>query len=150
MAIQQRSSDGLVGRPQTDSLADVLERVLDKGIVIAGDIQVNLLDIELLTIKLRLVIASVDRAKEMGIDWWEHDPTLSSRSSGDTEMVEENRRLRERVAALESGDRDDPYRGRDDDPYRGRDDDRYDDPTNGRRVRNERRSRRPSEGNGRG
>ena len=65
------------------NLADILERVLDKGIVIAGDIRINLLDIELLTIKLRLVVASVDRAKEMGIDWWEHDPSLSSRAKGD-------------------------------------------------------------------
>jgi hypothetical protein len=87
-------------RPESANLADILERVLDKGIVIAGDIQVNLLDIELLTIKLRLVIASVDRAKEMGIDWWEHDPTLSS---GHTEIAEENRRLRDRIAALERG-----------------------------------------------
>jgi hypothetical protein len=60
------------------NLADILERVLDKGIVIAGDIRVNLLDIELLTIKIRLIVASVDRAREMGIDWWEHDPSLSS------------------------------------------------------------------------
>ena len=64
--------------PQPASLADVLDRVLDKGIVIAGDIQVNLLDIELLTVKLRLLVASVERAKEMGIDWWEGDPALSS------------------------------------------------------------------------
>jgi hypothetical protein len=91
-------------RPESANLADILERVLDKGIVIAGDIQVNLLDIELLTIKLRLVIASVDRAKEMGIDWWEHDPTLSS---GHTEIAEENRRLRDRIAALEAGAEDD-------------------------------------------
>ena len=91
-------------RPESANLADILERVLDKGIVIAGDIQVNLLDIELLTIKLRLVIASVDRAKEMGIDWWEHDPTLSSGSYGHQEMVEENRRLLDRIAALEAGD----------------------------------------------
>ena len=56
-----------------DSLADVLERVLDKGIVIAGDIQIRLLDIELLTIKLRLLVASVDKAREMGINWWEND-----------------------------------------------------------------------------
>ncbi len=90
-------------RRESASLADILERVLDKGIVIAGDIQVNLLDIELLTIKLRLVIVSVDRAKEMGIDWWEHDPTLSS---GHRDMVEENRRLRERVADLEAGTED--------------------------------------------
>jgi len=91
-------------RPESANLADILERVLDKGIVIAGDIQVNLLDIELLTIKLRLVICSVDRAKEMGIDWWEHDPTLSSRH---TDMAEENRRLRDRVAALEGGTEED-------------------------------------------
>jgi hypothetical protein len=82
------------------NLADILERVLDKGIVIAGDVQINLLDIELLTIKLRLVVASVDRAKEMGIDWWERDPTLSS---GHRELEEENQRLRERLEALESG-----------------------------------------------
>ena len=61
-------------------LADVLERVLDKGIVIAGDIQVNLLDIELLTIKIRLLIASADKAREMGIAWWDGDPFLSGRS----------------------------------------------------------------------
>src|SRR5262245_46572507 len=60
------------------NIADVLERVLDKGLVIAGDIRVSLLDIELLTIKLRLLVASVDKAKQMGIDWWEHDPSLSS------------------------------------------------------------------------
>jgi Gas vesicle protein len=110
---EPRTGQGLTGfgrssaparRPESANLADILERVLDKGIVIAGDIQVNLLDIELLTIKLRLVIASVDRAKEMGIDWWEHDPTLSSGSYGHQEMVEENRRLRDRIAALEAGD----------------------------------------------
>ena len=66
--------------PAAPSLADVLERVLDKGMVIAGDIRINLLDIELLTIKLRLLVASVDKAKEMGIDWWERDPSLSSRA----------------------------------------------------------------------
>ncbi|MBC6469547.1 gas vesicle protein [Actinomadura alba] len=87
-------------RPESANLADILERVLDKGIVIAGDIQVNLLDIELLTIKLRLIVASVERAKEMGIDWWEHDPTLSSRGGG--EIARENRELRDRIAALEA------------------------------------------------
>jgi hypothetical protein len=60
------------------NLGDILERVLDRGIVIAGDIKVSLLDIELLTLKLRLVIASVDTARQVGIDWWEHDPWLSS------------------------------------------------------------------------
>ena len=68
---------------QAPSLADILERVLDKGIVIAGDIQINLLDIELLTIKLRLLVASVDRAREMGIDWWEGDPSLSGRQAAE-------------------------------------------------------------------
>ena len=62
----------------TTNLADILERILDKGIVIAGDITINLVDIELLTIKVRLLIASADKAREMGIDWWEGDPFLSS------------------------------------------------------------------------
>jgi len=80
------------------NLADILERVLDKGIVIAGDIQINLLDIELLTIKLRLLIASVERAQEMGINWWESDPTLSANAK---ELEEENASLRERLERLE-------------------------------------------------
>jgi hypothetical protein len=86
-------------RQESTNLADILERVLDKGIVIAGDIRVNLLDIELLTIKIRLLVASVDKAREMGIDWWEHDPTLSS---GQRDLAVENRRLRERIGALEA------------------------------------------------
>src|ERR671933_2451159 len=80
------------------NLADILERVLDKGIVIAGDIQINLLDIELLTIKLRLLVASVERAQEMGISWWQSDPTLSGEAR---QLSEENRRLRERLDRLE-------------------------------------------------
>ena len=82
MAIHHRRGSGLERPPASDSLADILERVLDKGIVIAGDIQINLLDIELLTIKLRLLVASVDKAKEMGIDWWECDPPLSQGAAG--------------------------------------------------------------------
>nr|WP_182541442.1 gas vesicle protein [Nocardioides ginsengisegetis] len=89
-------------RHQPADLADILERVLDKGIVIAGDIKVNLLDIELLTIKIRLLVASVDKAKEMGIDWWENDPMLSSRSK-DRELESENQQLRERLKELEQG-----------------------------------------------
>jgi hypothetical protein len=89
-------SAGTAGGPA--NLADILERVLDKGIVIAGDIQINLLDIELLTIKLRLLVASVDRAREMGINWWESDPSLSS----DAEALErENQSLRDRLERLE-------------------------------------------------
>ena len=81
------------------NLADILERVLDKGIVIAGDIQINLLDIELLTIKLRLLVASVDKAKEMGINWWEGDAALNS---GARELEQENRSLRDRLERLEA------------------------------------------------
>ncbi len=65
-----------------DSLADILERVLDKGVVVAGDVSVALVGIELLTIKLRLVVCSVDKARELGIDWWQHDPYLSSTAAG--------------------------------------------------------------------
>ncbi|MFD5349010.1 gas vesicle protein, partial [Streptomyces anulatus] len=87
-------------RPGTTNHADILERVLDKGIVIAGDIKIDLLDIELLTIRLRLFVASVDTAKKAGIDWWETDPALSSRASRNA-LEDENRRLRERLQALE-------------------------------------------------
>ena len=120
------------GRRSPDSLADVLERVLDKGIVIAGDVVVNVLDIELLTLKLRLFIASADTAREMGMDWWTTDPFFSSHAhapemayAGDQEdsdgerhvgsgadarpsmreLRQENQRLRQQLAALESGER---------------------------------------------
>ncbi|MER6096510.1 gas vesicle protein [Streptomyces sp. NPDC001728] len=98
-SVPSRASPVPYGPSSSANLADILERVLDKGIVIAGDIRINLLDIELLTIKLRILVASVDKAKEMGIDWWEHDPSLSSKHSGKT-LEEENRRLRAEVEAL--------------------------------------------------
>src|SRR4051812_32398569 len=112
MASEQEQGAGLYNRRQQldtrrmevqrpggpANLADILERVLDKGIVIAGDIQINLLDIELLTIKLRLLVASVERAQEMGINWWESDPTLSSKAQ---ELEEENEDLRGRLERLE-------------------------------------------------
>jgi len=101
------------------NLGDILERVLDKGLVIAGDIQVNLLDIELLTIKLRLVVASLDTAREVGINWWENDPWLSADASrraeerelgteSEQELRAENRRLRGRIGELESGKQNGP------------------------------------------
>jgi Gas vesicle protein len=89
-------------------LADVLERVLDKGIVIAGDIQVNLLDIELLTIRLRLLVASADKAREMGIDWWRGDPFLS-RGQKDGALEDRLKRL-ERAAGID-GDSSSDDRG---------------------------------------
>jgi hypothetical protein len=87
---------GMAPAPSPGNLADILERVLDKGIVIAGDITINLLDIELLTVKLRLVIASVDKAREMGIDWWESDAFLS-RGGGDGTLEQRLERLEEAV-----------------------------------------------------
>src|SRR5919197_365790 len=101
-ALTPSGSASAAAPPQRgDNLADVLERVLDKGVVIAGDIRVNLLDVELLTIKLRLVVASVDRAKEMGIDWWEADPSLSTRATDGARLAQENQELRERLERLE-------------------------------------------------
>jgi hypothetical protein len=113
--------DASLGGRSATSLGDILERVLDKGLVIAGDIQVNLLDIELLTIKLRLVIASLDTARQVGINWWENDPWLSADAGrrvaleesgreeiddggGNRELRQEIRRLRGRISELESGD----------------------------------------------
>ena len=105
MSTPQQSSQRYLGRREASQLPDVLERVLDKGIVIAGDIQVSLLDIELLTIKLRLLIASVDRAREMGINWWESDTTLQSLGPGEdvepSQLEQQNRELRERLERLE-------------------------------------------------
>ena len=117
MSVDERPLPGrstanrLPGRPtESANLADILERVLDKGIVIAGDIQINLLDIELLTIKLRLLIASVDRAREMGINWWESDASLQSLDSGEKsngdgghvqQLERENQELRDRLDRLE-------------------------------------------------
>src|ERR1700755_3256692 len=107
-ALDRNASTGpgqVYGRPGAghrdswpDNLADLLERVLDKGIVIAGDIQINLLDIELLTIKIRLLVASVDRAREMGINWGENDPRLSTSAE---RLEAENRDLRDRLERLE-------------------------------------------------
>src|SRR5437867_2856456 len=94
------ATTGGVSGHQPTNLGDILERVLDRGLVIVGDIRISLLDIELLTIKLRLLIASVDTARQLGIDWWEHDPTLSSRARSDS-LAEENDRLRQRLRELE-------------------------------------------------
>jgi hypothetical protein len=89
---------GLQTSMRADGLADILERVLDKGIVVAGDISISLVGIELLTIKVRLLVTTVDKAMELGINWWETDPMLSSRAQG---LEDENRRLRGRLAILE-------------------------------------------------
>lgn len=105
-----------------DSLADVLERVLDKGIVIAGDIRVDLLDIELLTVRIRLLVSSADKAEDLGMAWWRNDPFFtgqpvaesSTDAHGDRDLmaqaldrlVDNTDELLRRVAALEAADAD--------------------------------------------
>ena len=96
--VQQRSMSHAV---ESSTLADVLERVLDKGIIIAGDIRVKLVDIELLSIQIRLVICSVDKAKEMGMDWWVNNP-IFRREEDHGALASSLASLEERMARLES------------------------------------------------
>jgi hypothetical protein len=81
---------------EASNLADILERVLDKGVVIAGDIRIQLADIDLLNIKIRLLVASVDKAMEMGINWWQQDPYLSSKAN-QANLEQENRELKKKI-----------------------------------------------------
>lgn len=97
---------------QAATLPDVLDRILDKGLVIAGDVTLQLLDVEILTVKVRLLLASAERAEQMGIDWWKHDPFLS----GQGQREQEDRKLQERIEKLESllaSVSESPYSGRD-------------------------------------
>lgn len=94
-------SENITHAVKTSSLSDILERVLDKGIVIAGDIKVQIADIDLLTIKIRLLVASVDKAQEMGINWWQDDTFLSSKAK-DKELQAQNQALMERLEKLEA------------------------------------------------
>jgi len=96
MAIQRAAQHSI----QSTNIADLLERVLDKGVVIAGDIKISLVDIELLTIQLRLVICSVDKAKEMGMDWWANNPCFS-REAPREEVSDSLVRIEERLQRLE-------------------------------------------------
>jgi hypothetical protein len=82
-----------------DSLADILERILDKGLVIAGDVCISIADIELLKIKIRLLVCSVDKAQEIGIDWWKSDPALSSKAH---DSAAETALLQKRISELEA------------------------------------------------
>lgn len=93
------TSRAIATSTQGSSLADVLERVLDKGIVIAGDISISVATTELINIRIRLLIASVDKAREMGINWWENNPHFSQQSQG---LIEANRQLMQRVESLET------------------------------------------------
>jgi hypothetical protein len=90
----------LTGSPSRGStgLVDVLDRVLDKGLVVAGDIKVSLAEVELLTIRIRLMICSIDKAEEIGLDWWKYDRHLSP---GREQVLQENLELREQLRSLE-------------------------------------------------
>jgi hypothetical protein len=96
---------GIAPAPHGENLADILERVLDKGIVIAGDIKIQLLDIELLTIKIRLLIASADKAAELGITWWQNDPFLTGNDGDRAELEDRVKRLE---AAVQGNGASDP------------------------------------------
>ena len=92
---------------RSTGLVDVLDRVLDKGLVVAGDIRVSLAEVELLTIRIRLLVCSIDKAEQIGLDWWRNDPNLSvaaRRLSLENESLrQEIRALHDKVAALEQG-----------------------------------------------
>jgi hypothetical protein len=93
----------LPGAHRNTGLVDVLDRVLDKGLVIAGDIKVSLAEVELLTIRIRLLVCSLDKAQAIGLDWWRYDRDLSpgaSAAASHEELRTEIRRLQERVDAL--------------------------------------------------
>src|SRR5688572_27784085 len=87
--LDQRRSTGLV---------DVLDRVLDKGLLVAGDIRISLAEVELLTIRIRLIVCSIDKAQEIGMDWWKHDHHFSP---GSQRLSAENESLKRQVRALE-------------------------------------------------
>ena len=85
---------------RSQGLVDVLDRILDKGLVIAGDIKVNLANVELLTIQVRLLVCSIDKAEQIGLDWWKFDSALSGNAER-TRLDQENQTLRERIELLE-------------------------------------------------
>jgi hypothetical protein len=92
--VEPRRSD----QPATTNLVDILDRVLDKGLVVAGDIRVSLANVELLTVRIRLLVCSIDKAQEIGLDWWRHDRFFSS---GEGQLSEYTAALEARIAALE-------------------------------------------------
>jgi len=83
---------------RSSGLVDILDRVLDKGLVIAGDIRVSLAEVELITIRIRLLVCSIDKAEQIGLDWWRHDPNLSVAAR---KLSLENEFLREQIRVLE-------------------------------------------------
>lgn len=99
MAIQRTPQQTSI---QTTNVVDLLERILDKGMVIAGDIRISLINVELLTIQLRLVICSVDKAKEMGMDWWVNNPVFSRQGAHRPQVEDKLDRIVQRLDSLEA------------------------------------------------
>jgi hypothetical protein len=98
----------IVSPTRSHGLVEILDRVLDKGLVIAGDIKINLANVELLTIQVRLLVCSIDKAEQIGLNWWRHDPRLTSTGPGaagiSTSGIEDRlARIEERLAALGDG-----------------------------------------------
>lgn len=86
------------GGQRSSGLVDVLDRVLDKGLVVAGDIRISLAEVELLTIRIRLIVCSIDKAEQVGLDWWKYDPHLAPRRES---LASENEQLRKQLATVE-------------------------------------------------
>src|SRR5919202_5364741 len=102
VSTRPRSRPDVVSPAQSTNLADLLERVLDKGIVIAGDITLFLGGVQLLTLRIRLLVASIDKAQELGINWWQSEPALSSGASARTKELEQDKDLlKKRLDRLE-------------------------------------------------
>lgn len=95
MTLDRRLRDG----DSSATLVDLLDRVLDKGLVVAGDVSISLANVELLTIRIRLLVCSIDKAEQIGLNWWKYEPRLAQ---GDGQASEEIARLRARVAELEA------------------------------------------------
>ena len=83
---------------RSHGLVDILDRVLDKGLVIAGDIKVSLAEVELLTIRIRLIVCSIDKAQQIGLDWWRYDKHLAP---GAQNLLRDNEKLQEQVRGLQ-------------------------------------------------
>ena len=96
MTIERRPHD----QETSATLVDLLDRVLDKGLVVAGDVSISLANVELLTIRIRLLVCSIDKAEQIGLNWWRHDPRLA-RQDGEALAPAEVTRLEQRIAELE-------------------------------------------------
>ncbi len=95
----------LISPTRTHGLVDILDRVLDKGLVIAGDIKINLANVELLTIQIRLLVCSIDKAEQIGLNWWRHDPRLTTAQASGAMLAEADlanrlERIERRLEAL--------------------------------------------------